>query len=198
MRDQELLDTALDLFLDNGFEATTIETISAMVGMSRRTIYSRYEDKEALFLAALERAFDEWVVPPEELRSLETEDLRATLMSLGNAWSEQMLSKAGMRLLRATNTEIHRRPDMARYLWENTAAPTIAFLTDLFERRLRPGRKTPDAGDAALAFMTLVTEGAIQTALRMGTSMDEFQHLIEYRVDLFLHGALQFPLGEDA
>ncbi|MBU6268334.1 MAG: TetR/AcrR family transcriptional regulator, partial [Sphingomonadales bacterium] len=55
-RDRELLDTALDLFLENGFEGTSIEAITAAVGMAKRTIYSRYEDKRGLFRAALQRA----------------------------------------------------------------------------------------------------------------------------------------------
>ena len=51
-----MLDTALSLFLDKGFEQTTIDLIAASVGMTKRTIYAKYEDKAALFRAAVERA----------------------------------------------------------------------------------------------------------------------------------------------
>src|SRR5687767_11407701 len=65
LRNRELLDTALDLFLERGFEGTTIEAIIATVGMARRTVYARYGDKITLFKAALQRAIDDWVVPTE-------------------------------------------------------------------------------------------------------------------------------------
>ena len=41
LRHQELLDRALELFLENGFELTTIESIAASVGMTKRTVYAR-------------------------------------------------------------------------------------------------------------------------------------------------------------
>ena len=85
-RNQELLDQALDLFLEHGFEATTIELISDSMRMSRRTIYARYGDKTELFKAALQRAIDEWVVPLERLRAAECDDLEETLIRVGRMW----------------------------------------------------------------------------------------------------------------
>ena len=49
LRREELLDRALELFLENGFELVTMEAIAAAVGMTKRTVYARYEDKCALF-----------------------------------------------------------------------------------------------------------------------------------------------------
>ena len=40
-RHAELLDRALDHFLDKGFEQATIEAIAADVGMTKRTVYAR-------------------------------------------------------------------------------------------------------------------------------------------------------------
>jgi len=44
-RDAQLLDKALELFVANGFERTTIEAITTAVGMAKRTVYARYGDK---------------------------------------------------------------------------------------------------------------------------------------------------------
>src|ERR1700733_10039359 len=64
-RQLELLDTALDMFLDKGFEQTTMEAVAAAVGMTKRTIYARYDDKAALFLATVQRAIGRSIVPGE-------------------------------------------------------------------------------------------------------------------------------------
>src|SRR5438067_6045932 len=77
LSNEELLDKALDIFLEKGFERTSIDAITAAAGMAKRTVYLRYGDKTALFKAALERAIDEWIVPIESLQAAESEDLEA-------------------------------------------------------------------------------------------------------------------------
>src|SRR4029079_1549149 len=79
-RHQLLLDRALEMFLENGFELTTIESIAAAVGMTKRTVYARYEDKRALFKATVQRAVERWIVPIERFRAVESDDLQATLV----------------------------------------------------------------------------------------------------------------------
>ena len=193
LRNQELLEEALDLFLEHGFEATTIEAISSAIGMSRRTIYARYGDKETLFKAALQRAIDQWIVPLDQLRAQETGDLEQTLVGIARLWVANVRRKSGMRLVRVANTEVFRRPEIAQYLWERTAQPTIGYLTELLRARLRPGQPVPDAEDAAAAFLILVVEGSVQLAVWGKMPDSEFDRQIAYRTRLFLNGALAAP-----
>lgn len=44
---------ALRLFLRDGYERTSVDAIAAEAGVSKRTIYNRYGDKENLFLSVL-------------------------------------------------------------------------------------------------------------------------------------------------
>ena len=48
-RHEDMLDGALKMFLERGFELTTMEGIAAGTGVTKRTIYRRYPDKKALF-----------------------------------------------------------------------------------------------------------------------------------------------------
>src|ERR1700733_2088209 len=82
LTNEELLDKALDLFLEKGFERTTIDAITASAGMAKRTVYARYGDKATLFKAALQRAIDDWIVPVEQLQAAETDDLEETLLAV--------------------------------------------------------------------------------------------------------------------
>ena len=190
LRNEELLEESLDMFLEHGFEATTIEAISSAIGMSRRTIYTRYGDKETLFKAALQRAIDQWIVPLELLQAAECDDLEQTLVGIARLWVSNVRKKSGMRLVRIANTEAFRRPEIAQYLWEQTAQPTIGYLTGLLRERLRPGQAVPDAEDAAAAFLILVVEGSVQLAVWGKMPDDEFDRQIAYRTRLFLNGAI--------
>lgn len=189
-RHRELLDRALDLFLERGFEGTTIDAIIDAVGMSRRTVYARYEDKIALFRAALQRAVDDWVVPAERLREAECDDLEETLIGVARLLVANVRSPSGLRLTRIANAEVFRMPDIADYLWQSTAQVTLAYLEDLFDRRLRSAGAGPARSqDAALAFLILIVEGSFQMTAWGRLSDAEMDRQVLYRVRLFLNGA---------
>ena len=67
-----VLDRAAQLFWANGFSATSLDDLSAAMGMGRPSIYNAFGDKEALFLRALQRYRDTVALTP--LRALEAED----------------------------------------------------------------------------------------------------------------------------
>ena len=191
-RNLELLDKALDLFLENGFERTTIDAIAASVGMAKRTVYLRYGNKTGLFKASLQRAIEEWIVPVERLRAAETADAEETLLRIGQILVANIMSPAGLRLMRITNAESGRMPEIGAFTNEQGTAPTLAYLTDLIRRRIRPeGIEIADPKEAAMAFLYLVVGGpASMTA--WGVVLDEItidKHT-RYCVHLFLHGLL--------
>lgn len=191
-RNRELLDKALDLFLENGFERTTIEAITAAVGMAKRTVYARYGDKLTLFKAALHRAIKEWVVPIERLREAETADLEETLQQVGQLLVANILTAEGLRLMRITNAESIRMPEIAEYTVREGTEATVAFLADLFRRRLpTPRFIAGEAQDAANAFLHLVVGGPAST-MAWGAHLDqaEIERTTRYNVHLFLNGLL--------
>jgi TetR/AcrR family transcriptional regulator, mexJK operon transcriptional repressor len=191
-RNRELLDKALDLFLENGFERTTIEAITAAVGMAKRIVYARYGDKMTLFKAALERAIEDWIVPVDQLREAETGDLEETLHEIGRILVANVLTPEGLRLLRITNAESIRHPEIGQYTVRAGTEDTLAFLTDLFRRRLTDPRPTAqEARDAADAFLHLVVGGPSSTMM-WGVRLDEpeIERMTRYAVHLFLNGLL--------
>jgi len=185
---EQLLDHALDLFLEQGFERTSIEAICQVAGMAKRTVYARYGDKTTLFRAALQRAIELWIVPIEGLRAAEVDDLEASLLAVGKILLANIMSPAGLRLLRLTNSESSRSPEIGAYNVQQGTEPTIAYLADLFIRRLS-GQISPDqARAAAEGFLHLVTGPAIDAA--WGVQRDEaaLARHIDGSVRLFLHG----------
>jgi TetR/AcrR family transcriptional repressor of mexJK operon len=191
LSNEELLDKALDLFLEKGFERTTIDAITASAGMAKRTVYLRYSDKTALFKAALQRAIEDWIVPVERLRAAESDDVEETLLRVGQILLENLMGPAGLRLLRITNAESARMPEIGAYTHQNGTAPTIAYLADLIQRRIPFRSDIADAQEAAFAFLYLVACGPA-TMAAWGVVLDNaaIDRHTEYCVRLFLYGLL--------
>ncbi len=190
LSNEQLLDTSLDLFLENGFERTSIDAIAAAAGMAKRTVYARYNDKTTLFKAALTRAIEDWIVPIGRLQAEERDGLEDTLMGIGQILVANVLSAGGQRLLRLTNAVSGRMPEIAAFNVRQGTEPTLAYLADLFRRRLgRDGIEMPDAGDAAEAYLDLVVGGPANAAAR-GVVLDQaaVERHTRYCVGLFLHG----------
>jgi AcrR family transcriptional regulator len=197
LSDEELLDKALDLFLKNGFDRTSIDGITAAAGMAKRTVYARYGSKENLFRAALKRAIEDWIVPIESLRAAEVDDLEQTLLNIGRILVTNIMTPAGLRLVRIANAESGRRPEIGAYGFEHGTAPTLAYLADLLRRRLGPAAPQAHWDAAAIAYMNLVFTGPpTMTAWGMTINAAEIEAQVVFSVRIFLHGLLaQEPAG---
>jgi AcrR family transcriptional regulator len=192
LSNEELLDTALDLFLEKGFERTSIDAITSAAGMAKRTVYARYGDKTNLFKAALTRAIEEWIVPVERLRAAEADDLEETLVRIGGILVANILSPAGLRLLRLTNSESLKMPEISMFNVRHGTEPTLAYLSDLFGRRLsQGGGQAADTESAAQAFLSLVVGGvANNAAWGLAIEPDAADQHVRFSVRLFLNGLL--------
>lgn len=189
-RSEELLDCALEMFLDKGFEQTTIEAIASSAGMAKRTIYARYPDKPTLFRAAVQRAVDRWAVPVSALQAVETTDLEETLVAVARLRLDSVTSPDGIRLQRILNAEAYRFPDVHRLAYEQGTLPAVEFIADVLARHAAVG--VIDLDDPELlgtSFLSLVVGGPAQGVL-WGAAIDHrtIEERIRMCVRLFLDG----------
>jgi len=192
LSNEEFLDKALDLFLEQGFERTSIDAITAAAGIAKRTVYARYGDKKTLFKAVLQRAIEEWLVPVERLRQAECATLEQSLLAIAYILVENMLSPKGLRLLRLTNAESGHMPEIGAFTVRHGEDPTIAYLADLFRRHLaKDATGFPEAEDAAQAFLDLIVGGpANEAAWGVVSEREAIDERTRYGVRLLLHGLL--------
>lgn len=189
---EDLLDQALGLFLDNGFERTSIDAICAAAGMAKRTFYQRYGDKLTFFKATLERAIEDWILPISALEQCESDDLEDTLLQIGQRLVANVMSEDGIRLLRITNAESGRIPEIGAFTYYAGTGRTVDWLAALFRRRL--GSDEAEARNAATAFMYIVVCGPpTVTAWGMTVGTAEVDESIRYAVHVLLHGLANVP-----
>lgn len=62
-RDARLLDIATTLFMERGFDGTSMDAVAEAAGVSKPTVYNRYQDKRDLFAAVLRSRIKHWLAP---------------------------------------------------------------------------------------------------------------------------------------
>ncbi|MFE9242197.1 TetR/AcrR family transcriptional regulator C-terminal domain-containing protein [Nocardiopsis sp. NPDC006938] len=133
-----ILDAATDLFLELGYDRTSLARVASGAGVSKATLFKQFPTKAELFEAAVLAAGD---APGREIADPPTGDLHAGLVRLGLAYAE-LLSRPRVRgLMRAVIAESPRFPELRERTFDFGTLPVLAAL----RRYLRAGN---DAGTA--------------------------------------------------
>ena len=187
MRDR-ILDAAAELFLRQGYAATSIEAIATTAGVSKRTLYARFRDKGAIFPAVVGRLIAAWLAGFEGKIGA-----AATLEAALDAAAAEMLAVAltpqALALHRLVTAEAGRFPELAAALREGGAAAGIERLARLLQAHA-PRAVPTQVIFWAEQFQHLVIAGPQSRALGLGEPLDAAA-LAAWRHDsvaLFLRG----------
>jgi AcrR family transcriptional regulator len=102
--DAAILGAALELLIERGAEATSIEQVARRAGVTRATVYRRYPDKTRLLIATVEAAYGN---PPQTPEIHDVEQLVA-------GWVFVLADPRQRRLLRRLYGAIEDNPELAR------------------------------------------------------------------------------------
>lgn len=115
----KLLDSAMELFAEKGFGATSIPDICARAELTKGAFYSNFGNKEALFLALLSRSWErraEWI-----RRAMPDDDVLVTEEPQWRQYSFPHPEIDRQWTLVSTEFSLHaiRQPDVAALLVEH-------------------------------------------------------------------------------
>src|ERR1035441_307270 len=109
-----ILDTARQMFLERGYDATSLDDVAAASGVSKTTVYNNFEDKEGLFSAVVlsvpERAEQISSEGGPPLRG--EEPVAGRLTAVARALAYGVLNPAVVQLRRLGLSEALRFPDI--------------------------------------------------------------------------------------
>lgn len=161
---QRLLDAALEVFLEKGFAASSVEDIAAQAGFTRGAIYSNFEDKDAVFLALMDARMAYRVA--EVTRVMTTSSPLSVFGDL-RQWSDQARDGDGwLRLFAEFRAHALRNESARLRLVERDRALRDAYARAI-EAQFAAVGLTPPApgGDLAIIVYVLDTMIPIQHAL---------------------------------
>ncbi len=176
------------MFLDRGFELTTVEAVARAIGMTKRTVYAQYADKATLFKAAVQQAIQQWIVPREVFEAMETDDLAATLKQVARQRIDYVMTPQGLKLQRILFSESYRFPEIFTAAFEQGTRPVVQYLADLFSRHHATGAiAVTEPERAALAFFSLVVSGPVHFMVAgMQLEASGIDSRLDYSIALFL------------
>jgi TetR/AcrR family transcriptional regulator, mexJK operon transcriptional repressor len=185
-----ILDAAEELFLRQGYEATTIEEIAARIGATKRTIYVRFDDKARLFRAVVARVLR---ARRPRLNTIGPDrTLQERLADIGAAVLRYILDPMVVSVTRVVAAEAYRFPELSQMIEEQAAQGLIPALEHMLGEEVELGRiELPDVALAARLLLSLLTGQPEKNTLRGARPFGhtDRQQWIAGAVSLFLDGA---------
>lgn len=155
-----ILEAATTLFLGNGYSATTMDDIAEEAGVSKRTVYNNFTDKEALFREVVLAAtgIAEGFATDAAAELADPNYLPAALFALARRLAAAATNPRVVRLRRLLIGEAHRFPDLAAEYYRLAPGRVMATLATAFESLAMRGRlhvTDPDRAAEQFAFLVL-------------------------------------------
>jgi len=142
-RPGELLDAALDLFVEKGFAATRSEEVAARAGVSKGTLFLYFPSKEELFKAVVrENVVRHQTEGAEEIARFEG-PTAALLEYLMLEWWRRYGATKASGISKLVMSEASNFPDLARFFQDEVVAPGHAMVRSVLQRGIDRGEFRP-------------------------------------------------------
>jgi AcrR family transcriptional regulator len=143
-----ILDAAKGLFLESGYDRTSLARVAENAGVSRATLFKQFPTKAELFEETVLAAGG---TPDGESVDSPPGDFRAGLVALGLAYA-QVLCRPGMEdLIRVVIAESPRFPELRERTFDFGTLPVITALRRYFQAENAAGAAHVDDPDVASA-----------------------------------------------
>jgi TetR/AcrR family transcriptional repressor of mexJK operon len=193
-RDVRLLDVATRLFMERGFDGTSIDAVAEAAGVSKPTVYARYHDKRDLFAAVLRGRIRRWLAPVSaaaEAEATETspKSIKTTLHELSRHMVAYTLAPEAGALQRMLSAQAVQFPDLAKTANESWLCAVRGVSSILRQSAARGHIKVDDPELAAEMFLNLVLGHPKRFALySMATDPETEERHRKAAVEFFLSG----------
>lgn len=195
--DAAIVAAAWRMFLDEGYSATSMKVVAARAGVSKGTLYARFDTKASLFAAVIAQRVATWSAEASQ------QDFR-----LGNTLEERIEHHATIFLSKITSPEVAgltrlviaesgRFPELGRIVHDKA----FAFAVDLIAKELLsgtpPGELQPRnmRGVAAALIESLFGWATLQAVHSQAPSASARRRIAKQRVAILLKGRAAWASG---
>lgn len=175
-----ILDAATELFLETGYDRTSLARVAHAAGVSKATLFKQFPTKAALFEATVLAAAD---TPENDIPDPPPGDFRSGLMTLGLAYAELLRRPRVEELMRTVIAESPRFPELRERTFDFGTLRVLSALHRHFARTTAAGSARVDDPDiAATQFLGMIATVVFWPRLVHGNwslSQDEVLHVVQ-------------------
>lgn len=142
-RPHELLQAALELFVERGFAATRIEEVAQRAGVSKGTLYLYYPSKEDLFKAVVRQNIASLIAEGEELVRCFDGTSSALLSLLLHTWWERVGNTPTAGIHKIVLAEVRNFPELAQFYSDEVIIPADRLFSTCVQRGVDRGEFRP-------------------------------------------------------
>lgn len=181
-----------ETFMEQGFEAASMDEVARRAGVSKATIYSHFESKHALF-GAIVNGRCQAMIPMIAAAVLGDQPPAEALRSTGRSFLDLILSPGPLSLYRTVLAEAPRFPELGRNFYDAGPNLVAQALADYLARQHALGvLDVPTPRLSAEQFFGMVL-GHAHLRMLLGINgtppgADERDRIVERAVQTFLHG----------
>ncbi len=145
---------ATELFLEQGYERTSLQQIAKRADVSTATLFKRYPTKAALFEAMVE-AF--WTVENKCAGAMPAGNPKTGLRKIGLDYAKRMRAPEMVAIYRLIVSEALRFPDLGQMLFDKGKGPYLDRLNAYLVAEVKAGTlKALDVPAASRAFLATI------------------------------------------
>ena len=142
-RPGELLDAALDLFVEKGFAATRVDAVAARAGVSKGTLFLYFPSKDELFKAVVRHSmsdrFVEWNNDFQAFQGTSREMLGYCM----NSWWQRVGATKAAGLTKLVMGEAANFPELAAFYRQEVVEPGHSLIRRILQRGIDRGEFRP-------------------------------------------------------
>ncbi|WP_332446961.1 TetR/AcrR family transcriptional regulator [Sphaerochaeta sp.] len=158
---ETILQTALRLFAQEGYEATSVSAIATQLGMTKGALYKHYKNKQDIFDHIVERVYtldaqnakhhgvpeEPYAQSPQAYRSTTLEAVQVFMEAQFRIWTEDEFFNNFRRML---ILEQYRNPKMMELYQTCLVSGPVEYVEDLFREMQAQGTITEDPRQLAI------------------------------------------------
>lgn len=138
-RPAELIQAALELFVERGFATTRLEDVAARAGVSKGTLYLYFDSKEELFKAVVRSSIIPAIAQVEEIIERDSGPSAALLRRIVMGWWEAVGNSPASGIPKLIMSEARNFPELARWHYEEAIARSDRAIERLIQRGIDRG-----------------------------------------------------------
>ncbi|MEZ7277428.1 TetR/AcrR family transcriptional regulator [Pseudoalteromonas sp. N1230-9] len=148
----DILNAAETLFFQQGFEHTSMDQVASLAGVSKRTVYNHFENKDVLFQAILVFMFEK-VRKDNAVLFNSDKPVNEQLTQIAEQEVALLTSKEFLKVAKVAFMQMLQQPDLAKSLANNSMGCMQDLVAFLEQATLAQKLQVEDAEFAAKQFV---------------------------------------------